>query len=144
MSLLDSLQYCFSLSYGDPDSSVGKDSAYNVGDLGLVPNLGWSPGERKGYPLQYSCLENSMDCTESGCKDLDTTEWLSLSLCLLDPRHVRSTHGHHQMVNTEIRLIIVFAAKDGEALYSQQKQDRELTVAQTMNSLQNSDLNWRK
>jgi len=34
-----------------------------------------------------------------------------------------STHGHHQMVNTEIRLIIFFAAKDGEALYSQQKQD---------------------
>ena len=52
-----------------------------------------------------------------------------------------STHGHHQMVNTEIRLIIFFAAKDGEALYSQQKQDRELTVAQIMNSLwQNSDL----
>ena len=39
------------------------------------------------------------------------------------------------MVNTEIRLIIVFAAKDGEALYSQQKQDQELTVAQIMNSL---------
>ena len=39
-----------------------------------------------------------------------------------------------QMVNTEIRLIIFFAAKDGEALYSQQKQDHELTVAQTMNS----------
>ena len=39
------------------------------------------------------------------------------------------------MVNTEIRLIICFAAKDGEALYSQQKQDRELTVAQIMNSL---------
>ena len=53
-----------------------------------------------------------------------------------------STHGHHQMVNTEIRLIIFFAAKDGEALYSQQKQDQELTVAQTMNSLlPNSDLN---
>ena len=45
------------------------------------------------------------------------------------------------MVNTEIRLIIVFAAKDGEALYSQQKQDRELTVAQIINSLlPNSDL----
>ena len=45
------------------------------------------------------------------------------------------------MVNTEIRLIIFFAAKDGEALYSQQKQDRELTVAQIMNSLlPNSDL----
>ena len=42
----------------------------------------------------------------------------------------KTTHGHHQMVNTEIRLIIFFAAKDGEALYSQQKQDWELTVAQ--------------
>ena len=53
-----------------------------------------------------------------------------------------STHGHHQMVNTMIRLIIFFAAKDGEALYSQQKQDRELTVAQIRNSLlPNSDLN---
>ena len=53
-----------------------------------------------------------------------------------------STHGHHQMVNTKIRLIIFFAAKDGEALYSQQKQDKELTVARVMSSLlQNSDLN---
>ena len=53
-----------------------------------------------------------------------------------------STHGHHQMDNTEIRLIIFFAAKDGEPLHSQQKQDQELTVAQTMNSLlANSDLN---
>ena len=50
-----------------------------------------------------------------------------------------STHVHHQMVNTKIRLIIFFAAKDGEPLYSQQKQDQELTVAQTMNSsLQNA------
>ena len=46
-----------------------------------------------------------------------------------------STHGCHQMVNTEIRLIIFFAAKDGEALHSQQKQDQELTVAQIMNLL---------
>ena len=46
------------------------------------------------------------------------------------------------MVNTEIRLIIFFAAKDGEALYSQQKQEWEMTVAQIMNSLlPNSDLN---
>ena len=52
------------------------------------------------------------------------------------------THGHDQMVNTEIRLIIFFAVEDGEALYSQQKQDYELTVAQVMNSLlPNSDLN---
>ena len=56
-----------------------------------------------------------------------------------------STHGHHQMVNTEIRLIIFFAAKDGEALYSQQKQDQELTVAQIMSYfLPNSEINWRK
>ena len=49
------------------------------------------------------------------------------------------------MVNTETRLIIFFAAEDGEALYSQQKQDQELTVAQIMNSLlPNSDLKWRK
>ena len=51
-----------------------------------------------------------------------------------------STHGHHQMVDTEIRLIIFFVAKDGEALYSQQKQDWELTVARIMNALlSNSD-----
>ena len=53
-----------------------------------------------------------------------------------------TTHEHHQMVNTKIRLIIFFAAKDGEALYSQQKQDQELTVAQSINSvLPNSDSN---
>ena len=49
------------------------------------------------------------------------------------------------MVNTEIRLIILFAAKDGEALCCQQKQNLELTVAQIINTLlQNSGLNWRK
>ena len=49
------------------------------------------------------------------------------------------------MATTEIRLIIFFAAKNGEALYSQQKQDQELTLAQIMNTLlPNSDLNWRK
>ena len=54
----------------------------------------------------------------------------------------RLTQGHHQMVNIEIRLIIFFAAEDGEALYSQQKQDQELTKAQSMNSLlAKSDLN---
>ena len=54
----------------------------------------------------------------------------------------KTTHGHHQMVNTKIRLIVFFAAKNGEALYSQQKQDRELTVAHIMDSLlPNSDLN---
>ena len=49
------------------------------------------------------------------------------------------------MANTEIRFFIFFAAEDGEALFSQQKQDQELTVAQIMNSLlTNSDLNWIK
>ena len=53
-----------------------------------------------------------------------------------------STHGHHQMVNTKIRLIIFLAAKNGEVLESQQKQDQELNVAQIMNFLlPNSDLN---
>ena len=53
-----------------------------------------------------------------------------------------SIHGHHQMVNTEIRLIIFFAGKNGKALYSQQTQDWGLTVAHIMNSLlSNSDLN---
>ena len=51
-----------------------------------------------------------------------------------------STHGYHHMINTKIRLIVFFAAKDGEALYNQQKQDPELTVTQIMNSLlPNSD-----
>ena len=53
-----------------------------------------------------------------------------------------STHGHHQMANTKIKFFIFFAAKNEEAVYSQQKQDWDLTVAQIMNSLlPNSDLN---
>ena len=52
-----------------------------------------------------------------------------------------STHEHHQMVSTEIRLIIFFAVKYGEALYSQQKEHQQLTVSQDMNSLPNSNLN---
>ena len=57
----------------------------------------------------------------------------------------KTTHGHYQMANTKIRLIIFFAAKDGEALYSKQKQDRELTVAHILNTLlPNTDLTWRK
>ena len=68
--------------------------------------------------------------------------YLYLGLCVHNNTREDSTHGHHQMVNTEIRLIISFTAKDGEALYSQQKQDEELTVTQIMNCLlPNSDLN---
>jgi len=51
---------------GFPCSSAGKESACNAGDLGLIPGLGRSPGEGKGYPLQYSGLENFMDCIVHG------------------------------------------------------------------------------
>ena len=49
------------LTHYFPGGSDGKESACNVGDLGLIPALGRSPGGRQGYPLQYSCLENPMD-----------------------------------------------------------------------------------
>ena len=50
------------MTEGFPCGSAGKESACNVGDLGLIPGLGRSPGEGKGYSLQYSGLENSMGC----------------------------------------------------------------------------------
>ena len=49
-------------------SSGGKESICNAGDVGSIPGLGRSPGEGKGYPLQYSGLENSMDSTVHGVK----------------------------------------------------------------------------
>ena len=58
---------------GLPGGSDSKESAYDAGDPCSVPGLGRSPGEEKGYPLQYSGLENSMD--------MDRTEQLSLSMC---------------------------------------------------------------
>ena len=57
-----------------PYSSAGKESACSVGDLGSIPGLGRSPGEGKGYPLQYSGLENSMDRIVHGVSESDTTE----------------------------------------------------------------------
>ena len=51
---------------GSPCGSAGKESTCNAGDLGLIPGLGRSPGEGKGYSLQYSGLENSMDCIVHG------------------------------------------------------------------------------
>ena len=71
--------------------SVSKGSTCNAGDLSSIPGLGRSPGEGNGYPLQYSCLENSMergawwgyspwpvrDTQSMGSQRLDTTEWLS-------------------------------------------------------------------
>ena len=65
-------------------SSVGKESVCNAGDLGSIPGLGRSPGERKGYSLHYSDLENSMDCIVHGIRHVlaesHATEPLSLSI----------------------------------------------------------------
>ena len=79
-----SMQDCF------PDSSDGKESTCNMGDLGLIPGLGRSPGEGKGYPLQYSSLENSMDHVVHGVAKswtrlsdfhFHTQDWLTLIGC---------------------------------------------------------------
>ena len=59
---------------GFPDSSVGKESACNAEDPSSIPGLGRSPGEGKGYPLQYSALENSMDYSPWGRKESGMTE----------------------------------------------------------------------
>ena len=94
---------------------------------GVTGKFGLGVQNKAGQRLTEFCQENTLVITNT-----------------LFQQHNRegSTHGHHQMANAEIRLIIFFAAKDREALYSQQKQDWELTVAQIMNSLlQNSDLN---
>ena len=67
---------------GFPCGSAGKESACNVGDLGSIPGLRRSPGEGEGYPLQYSGLENSMDCilySPWAHKGSDMAERVSLS-----------------------------------------------------------------
>ena len=54
------------LDWGFPGGSAGNESACSAGDLGLIPGLGRSPGQGNSYPLQYSGLENSMDCIVPG------------------------------------------------------------------------------
>ena len=80
---------------GFPCGSAGKESACKVGDLGSIPGLGRSPGEGKGYPLQYSGLENSMDCIVLGVAKSQSWEaftlqftaiikyWLYFSCCTI-------------------------------------------------------------
>ena len=74
-------QYVYLLDF--PAGSDGKESTCHVGDLGLIPGLGRSPGGGHGNPLQYFCLENSrgqrslVGYSPRGCKESDTTEWLS-------------------------------------------------------------------
>ena len=63
-----------------PGESDGKESVCNGGDLGSISGLGRSPGEGKGYPPEYSGLENPMDYNPWGHKESDLTEQLSRSL----------------------------------------------------------------
>ena len=58
--LIMGFNWVLTVRLGFPGGSAGKESAYNAGDLGSIPGLGRPPGERNGYPLQYSGLENSM------------------------------------------------------------------------------------
>ena len=105
---------------GDRNAKVGSQEI-----PGVTGKFGLGVQNKAGQRLTEFCQQNALVITSSSNRTREDF-----------------THGHHQMVNTEIRSIILFAAKDGEALYSQQKQDRELTVAQIMNSLlPNSDLN---
>ena len=104
---------------GDWNAKVGSQEI-----LGVISKLGLGVQNEAGQKLIEFCQENA----------------LVIANTLFQHTRENSTHGHHQMVNTKIRLII-FAAKDGETLYSQQKQDGELTVVQIMNPLlPNSDL----
>ena len=76
---------------GFPCGSAGKESACNVGDLGSIAGVGRSPGEGKGYPFQYSGLENCMDCIVHGVVKSQTTwghvcsVWFSMCFRWLEP-----------------------------------------------------------
>ena len=80
----------FSSNLHFPHGSDGKESTCSVRDLGSIPGLGRAPGGGHDNPLQYSCLENSMDreawwaanSSPWSCKESDTTEWLSMNACL--------------------------------------------------------------
>ena len=64
--------YEYTYSWQFSCGSAGEESAFKEGDLGLIPGMGRSPGERKGYPLQYSGLKNSMDCIVHGVSNSRT------------------------------------------------------------------------
>ena len=71
------------LFLGLPRGSAGKESTCNVGDLGLIPGFGRSSGDVNGYPLQYSGLENSMDCIVHGVAKSQTQLSVSLAIIII-------------------------------------------------------------
>ena len=79
---------------GLPCDSAGKKSTCNAGDLGLIPGLGKSPGEGKGYPLQYSGLENPMDCVVHGVTK-SQTQLNDFHLHFTPPKSVRNASCKH-------------------------------------------------
>ena len=108
---------------------------------GVTGKFGLGVQNEAGQRLIEFCQDNK-DFLSDQCKETEENNRMVLQTPSSNNTREDSTHGHQQMVNTKIKVIIFFAAKDGEALYSQQKQDQELTVAQIMNSLlPNSDLN---
>ena len=85
---------------GFPYGSAGKESACSVGDPGSIPGLGRSPGEGKGYPLQYSGLENAMDCIVHGV----VKSWTRLS-----DFHIH-THTHtHTRTQSQVQEVSCFS-----------------------------------
>ena len=93
------VNWCF------PCGSAGKDSACNSGDLGLIPGLGRSPGKTKSYPLQYSGLENSMDCIVQGVTKSWRT-WLS-DFHFKSPKKVESQEKGNVLVGQEICVLVL-------------------------------------
>ena len=96
------------LIIGDWNAKLGSQETY-----GVTGKFGLGVQNEAGQRLIDICQENP----------------LVIASTLFNNTRENSTHGHHQMVNIKVRLIIFFAAKEGEPLYSQQKQDWELTVA---------------
>ena len=110
-----------------------KDVLFIIGDWNAKVISQETPGVtgKFGLGVQNEARQRLIEFCQENARSFQTR-------CCSNTRE-DSTHGHHQMDNTKIRLIIFFAAKDGEALYSQQKQDqkqdRELTVTQIMKFL---------
>ena len=116
--------YLFSISESFWNAKVGSQET-----TGVTGKFGLEVQTEAGQRLTEFCQESALVRANMLSNNIRDT----------------STPGHHQMVNTEIGLIISFAAKDGEALYSQQKQDREWTMDQIMDSLlPKSEWNWSK